>query len=38
MARHAPRLGPDRLARIMAGVIEAGLDAAEEERRGGAPA
>ncbi|MFI0484507.1 chorismate mutase [Actinomadura sp. 9N215] len=29
MAAHAPSLGPDRLARIMTAVIEAGLDAAE---------
>nr|WP_240808100.1 chorismate mutase [Actinomadura geliboluensis] len=29
MAVHAPSLGPDRLARIMTAVIEAGLDAAE---------
>ena len=32
MAERAPRLGPDRMARIMRAVIEAGLDAAEEER------
>ncbi|GAA3727520.1 chorismate mutase [Spinactinospora alkalitolerans] len=32
MAARAPRLGPDRIARIMAGVIEAGLEASEEER------
>jgi chorismate mutase len=32
MALRAPRLGPDRLARIMNAVIEAGLEAAEEER------
>ncbi|MBV2362523.1 chorismate mutase [Streptomonospora sp. NEAU-YY374] len=32
MAERAPRLGAARLARIMAGVIEAGLEAAEEER------
>jgi hypothetical protein len=31
MARHAPRLGPDRLAEIMDSVISAGLSAAEEE-------
>jgi chorismate mutase len=30
MARRAPRLGADRLARIMNAVIEAGLDASEE--------
>ncbi|TYK47829.1 chorismate mutase [Actinomadura decatromicini] len=29
MAERAPSLGPERLARIMAAVIEAGLDAAE---------
>ncbi|MFC3998610.1 chorismate mutase [Nocardiopsis sediminis] len=34
MARHAPRLGAPRLARIMSAVIEAGLEAAEEEQRG----
>ena len=28
MAAHAPSLGPERLARIWAGVFEAGLDAA----------
>nr|WP_106585541.1 chorismate mutase [Murinocardiopsis flavida] len=32
MAGRAPRLGEERLARIMAGVIEAGLEAAEQER------
>ncbi|GAA2101136.1 chorismate mutase [Actinomadura alba] len=32
MAHRAPRLGPDRLARIMNVVIEAGLEVAEEER------
>ncbi|WP_067632427.1 chorismate mutase [Actinomadura latina] len=32
MAVHAPSLGPDRLARIMNAVIEAGLDAAEARR------
>ncbi|MBB6172418.1 chorismate mutase [Nocardiopsis mwathae] len=31
MAAHAPRLGEERLARIMAAVIETGLDAAEAE-------
>ena len=31
MAEHAPRLGTERLAGIMAGVIHAGLDAAQEE-------
>ncbi|MGI8336817.1 chorismate mutase [Actinomadura scrupuli] len=31
MARHAPRLGRDRLARIMSAVIEAGLEVAELE-------
>lgn len=31
MARRAPRLGPNRLARIMSAVIEAGLEVAEEE-------
>ncbi|MDT0330451.1 chorismate mutase [Nocardiopsis lambiniae] len=31
MARHAPRLGADRLAAIMDSVISAGLAAAEEE-------
>ena len=30
MSRRAPRLGAERLQRIMAAVIEAGLDAAEE--------
>ncbi len=30
MASRAPRLGPDRLARIMAAVIEAGLEVSEE--------
>ncbi len=30
MAVRAPRLGPDRLARIMSAVIEAGLEASEE--------
>jgi chorismate mutase len=30
MAARAPRLGPDRIARIMTAVIEAGLDASEE--------
>ncbi|TMQ91611.1 chorismate mutase [Actinomadura soli] len=30
MAVRAPSLGPDRLARIMTAVIEAGLDAAEK--------
>lgn len=30
MARRAPRLGADRLARIMTAVIEAGLEASEE--------
>ncbi|TDC97846.1 chorismate mutase [Actinomadura sp. 7K507] len=30
MAVRAPSLGPDRLARIMNAVIEAGLDAAEQ--------
>lgn len=34
MARHAPRLGPDRLAAIMDSVITAGLAAAEEEAGG----
>lgn len=33
MAARAPSLGPDRLARIMAAVIEAGLDAAESRGR-----
>ncbi|GAA1895035.1 chorismate mutase [Actinomadura bangladeshensis] len=32
MAAHAPSLGPDRLARVMNAVIEAGLDAAEARR------
>ncbi|GAB3205874.1 chorismate mutase [Marinactinospora thermotolerans] len=32
MARRAPRLGAERLARIMNGVIESGLEVAEEER------
>ncbi|MEU5989326.1 chorismate mutase [Spirillospora sp. NPDC047418] len=32
MAVHAPSLGPDRLARIMNAVIEAGLDAAQARR------
>lgn len=32
MAVRAPALGPDRLARIMDAVIEAGLDAAEARR------
>ncbi|QBI53917.1 chorismate mutase [Streptomonospora litoralis] len=36
MAEHAPRLGGDRLARIMAAVIETGLEAAEEELRNAA--
>lgn len=31
MLPYAPRLGPERLARIMNMVIEAGLDASEEE-------
>ncbi|MFJ9552752.1 chorismate mutase [Nocardiopsis sp. NPDC101807] len=31
MARHAPRLGPGRIAEIMDSVISAGLSAAEEE-------
>nr|WP_067463492.1 chorismate mutase [Actinomadura macra] len=30
MAEYAPSLGPERLARIMNAVIEAGLDAADE--------
>ncbi len=30
MAERAPRLGPERLARIMNAVIEAGLEAAAE--------
>ncbi|MDN3350998.1 chorismate mutase [Actinomadura sp. DC4] len=30
MAARAPRLGPDRIARIMGAVIEAGLQASEE--------
>ncbi|MEV5411749.1 chorismate mutase [Thermopolyspora sp. NPDC052614] len=34
MARHAPRLGEARIARIMNAVIEAGLDLAEEDLRG----
>ena len=34
MSRHAPRLGRERIARIMEVIIEAGLDAAEEDRRG----
>lgn len=34
MAGRAPRLGERRLARIMSGVIEAGLEAAEQERGG----
>ncbi|MFC4561411.1 chorismate mutase [Nocardiopsis mangrovi] len=33
MAHRAPRLGAPRLARIMSAVIEAGLEAAEEEAR-----
>lgn len=33
LARHAPRLGPERLARVMNVVIEAGLDLAEADRR-----
>jgi chorismate mutase len=33
MAVRAPSLGPDRLARVMNAVIEAGLDAAEDRRR-----
>ncbi|MBA9006482.1 MULTISPECIES: chorismate mutase [Thermomonospora] len=32
MARRAPALGAERLARIMNAVIEAGLEAAEEAR------
>ncbi|MDA2813952.1 chorismate mutase [Nocardiopsis sp. RSe5-2] len=32
MARRAPRLGERRLSRIMRAVIEAGLDAAEQDR------
>ncbi|TDB84726.1 chorismate mutase [Actinomadura sp. 7K534] len=32
MAVHAPSLGPERLARVMNAVIEAGLDAAEHRR------
>ncbi|WP_344836327.1 chorismate mutase [Actinocorallia longicatena] len=32
MSAHAPRLGPERLALIMSAVIEAGLDAAAEDR------
>lgn len=32
MAARAPSLGPDRLARIMNAVIEAGLDAVEPRR------
>lgn len=32
MAPHAPSLGPDRLARIMNAVIEAGLEAAQQQR------
>lgn len=32
MARRAPRLGADRLARIMAAVIETGLEAAQHEQ------
>ena len=34
MARHAPRLGPDRIAQIMDSVISTGLSAAEEEAGG----
>ncbi|MFC5186235.1 chorismate mutase [Actinomadura harenae] len=34
MAERAPALGPDRLARIMNAVIEAGLEVAEETSRG----
>ncbi|REE99707.1 chorismate mutase [Thermomonospora umbrina] len=30
MSRHAPGLGPERLARIMNAVIEAGLESAEQ--------
>ncbi|WP_084219190.1 chorismate mutase [Spirillospora albida] len=33
MAERAPRLGPDRLARIMAAVIENGLEIAAETHR-----
>jgi chorismate mutase len=33
MAGHAPRLGPERLARIMNAVIEAGLEVAAEGER-----
>ncbi|WP_017556090.1 chorismate mutase [Nocardiopsis baichengensis] len=32
MARRAPRLGERRISRIMRAVIEAGLDAAEQDR------
>jgi chorismate mutase len=35
MARRAPALGADRLARIMNAVIEAGLEAAEDAREAG---
>ncbi|MFC9974037.1 chorismate mutase [Spirillospora sp. NPDC127200] len=35
MAVHAPALGPERLARIMNAVIEAGLEVSEERRRAG---
>ena len=38
MARHAPRLGRDRLERIMSAVIEAGLEVAELEVAGRAGA
>lgn len=33
MAERAPRLGADRMGRIMAAVIETGLEVAEEDRR-----
>jgi chorismate mutase len=35
MARRAPRLGPDRLARIMTAVIETGLELAEDDADAG---
>jgi hypothetical protein len=34
MGRRAPRLGPDRMHRIMQAVIAEGLAAADEERTG----
>ncbi|GAA4144630.1 chorismate mutase [Actinomadura keratinilytica] len=33
MAEHAPTLGPERLARIMNAVIEAGLEVSELDRK-----